>query len=221
MNTIQSKGLNSLVSTPSLGSPPLPCRISIKENLILQHITVRLEYVLQHFNEASIYLDINPEILEPSSSELSEPKVALSEQLCQIGRLGSTCLQMLSLHPKEPCTIWCPVLSVDALDLMAATLDDLAADPGVSQLVGLSRATSLHILFDMNWLQPNQKTSLRRLVSGKVQLHAFPLGKNFLQRHGTPAWAKETPADIGPLPPAYDDDAEASNKRHRQGRDAL
>ncbi|KAJ4990938.1 hypothetical protein SVAN01_03509 [Stagonosporopsis vannaccii] len=108
----------------------------------------------------------------------------------------------LTLSLEHPCPLWCPRLE----SLLPAPSP--RAVESFNELVQFAKATTVHIVFDREWLSPEQQAPLRWLVKGKETLSGFPVGDYYARYYRRADWTV-----FGPL-------AEPLHKRGRRASDS-
>jgi hypothetical protein len=79
----------------------------------------------------------------------------------------------LTLCLDKPCPLWCPFLEA----LTPAPSEN--AVKSFDELVQFAKATTIHIVFDSDWLSPEQRAPLSWLLKGKYALTGFPVGRYY------------------------------------------
>ncbi|KAF2626971.1 hypothetical protein BU25DRAFT_491874 [Macroventuria anomochaeta] len=125
----------------------------------------------------------------------------------EIARNADPRITILSLGFKQPCPLWCPPL--ECLSPKA----EPSSVASFNELVELAKATTVHIVFDYNWLHIDLQVPFQRLVRRKEKLTGYPVEKHYAKFLRRRDWTVFGPADTATSPPAY---ADLSHKRLRR-----
>ncbi|PSN60868.1 hypothetical protein BS50DRAFT_681413 [Corynespora cassiicola Philippines] len=122
----------------------------------------------------------------------------------KIVRDGVPRIRILSLTLRYACSVWCGRGEARGPVIPRPT--------PCRQLVEIAKASKVHMILDLSWLQKNYLTCLRRLTDDAKGLAGFPLLETLGRRFERADWTHFQPLDSDE-PPAY---PEASNKRSRR-----
>ncbi|KAJ4989585.1 hypothetical protein SVAN01_04962 [Stagonosporopsis vannaccii] len=91
----------------------------------------------------------------------------------------------LTLRLHRPCPLWCPFLEA------FTPAPSEKAVTSFNELTQLAKATTVYIVFDSNWLSPEQRVPLSWLLKGKHARHAltgFPVGRYYSKHFRQADW---------------------------------
>jgi hypothetical protein len=210
---------HNLLSRPALACSTsdvawqLSCSLLVKHREGSMRATISLQFSIpiQGFDEEQTFTCLyNADNLVPNKISLQDPIIIPSHaQLVEIARPGNFQLKTLSLNIRTPCPIWCPAFSGSI-----ASKDGF--DAPFHQLVNLAKATEILVLFDLNWLNPNKKEQLQRLITHIEEFDGFPIDEDNAKGRRLADWSVFSPIEDA-LPEALPSYFEASQKRSRQG----
>ncbi|PVH98324.1 hypothetical protein DM02DRAFT_596174 [Periconia macrospinosa] len=174
-------------------------------------------FSLQHTPHVYGFIDAQPFLLLYDADNLvpgtttcmtAKRTLALTE-LSHIARNQAPEVRALSLKLKKPCAILCPNVS-----------GSIAPQPShevhFCQLVDLTKALEITILFDWKWFQPKQIGQFLTIVSQPERFSGFPIDEKNLKGRRLEDWSVFSPTEQYLVesnePPSYVD---ASRKRAR------
>lgn len=119
-------------------------------------------------------------------------------------------IKTLALSVKQPCPLWCPGSSSFA--------HRPGFEPSFQDFVDLSKATTIHIVFDYKYLRKQYQGMFRAFSKAAKGLTGYPV-RELLVGLGLKqaSWDLFGPADAAGAPPAYD----GPRKRPRQSECSL
>lgn len=207
------KGGIPVLAYPHCDAAPMLSSMMFRFNEAQATASILLQLLLHvnGYDEPQTFtLQYDADNLKPGS--LGPATIPLPQhRLDEIAREGNPQMQTLSLTLKRTAPMWSP----RDVRLRPQPGHEVAFD----QVAVLARATTLHILFDFNWLHRDHHAVFRRLVARPDELRGFPVWRHYSKLYRKEDWqifedqAVHEDDVIGEFPPVYSE----SSKRPRHG----
>ncbi len=179
----------------------LPFSMRLQHNAARKQVTLMLRtpatYVLGAEDNTAFVAQYDADNLLPETAINAATVHVHPARRTQIERYtGSSHVTTLTLHLQQPCALWCPLQQVLIPTPWPAAVESF------NELVQFAKATTVHIVFDSNWLSPEQQQPLQWLVKGKETLTGFPVADFYSRRYRRADWTvfgppQETPPKRG------------------------
>jgi len=204
IHLLPKNGISVLVYSEADPKSRWLCSLSAKHSDTHMHATISLQskiFIRGFDDEQTFTFLYDADNLVPNSNFLNPAMVSLPQaQLEKIIRQGNPQVRTLSLTTRKHCPINCPRGSIEPKE---------GFEYPFHQLTKLAGATTVHIVFDHNWIHRDNDAKFKHLICHVQDFTGFPV-------YNCPGRSLSDCTIFGSVvdaPPSYTE----SNKRSRQG----